>query len=195
MRKLIGIALLALVTVPSLAEAQRRTQQARRTAGGARHEFGVDLGAYYAKPENIDGGIEIGTPGLMGVLFAPVDLRMGFVTSNPLQWEGRLTLGFSSVAGETRYALQPGVNVLYAMRPGTNRSGMFLTGGGTVLLADDGTDNGTRLGVNAGVGWRKPWGSAALRYEVGFQYLFESQDLGMPSTFAVGGRFGISLWR
>ena len=192
MRKLLSGALLLAVVVPSLAQAQQRRGA---QAGGARHEFGVDLGAYYAKPENVDGGIEIGTPGLPDPLFAPVDLRVGFVTARNLMWEGRLNFAFSSVGGDSRYGLQPGVNVLYAPAPGTHRSGMYLTGGGSILLGDDGTDSGTQLAVNGGVGWRKPWGSAAWRYEIGFRYAFESTDLGLPSTVAIGGRIGVSLWR
>ena len=60
MRKFLGsIALVAvLVSVPALAEAQRRAA----TTGGAKHEFGVDLFAGYVKPDGVDGGIVIGTP-------------------------------------------------------------------------------------------------------------------------------------
>ena len=182
MRKLLSGALLLAVVVPSLAQAQQRRAA---QAGGARHEFGVDVGAGYVKPDGIDGGIQI---------FTPVDVRVGFVTAKQVQWEGRLNFVLSTLGGDTRYALQPGVNVLYAPAPGTNRSGMYLTGGGTVLLADNGANSGTQLGINAGVGWRKPSGNAALRYEVGFQYAFESQDLGR-STIMIGGRIGLSLWK
>lgn len=184
MRKLLSSALLLAVVVPSFAQAQQR--RAQRPAGGAKHEFGVDVGAGYMKPEGLDGGI---------VIFTPVDVRVGFVSAKDIQWEGRLALGFSTLGGETAYALEPGVNVVYAMAPGTQRSGMYLTGGGAVLLEDDGANNGTRLSVNGAVGWRKPSGTAALRYEVGFTYFFESQDLGRLSAFLIGGRVGLSLWK
>jgi len=185
MRKLYGMALLALLVVPSVASTQQRRAAQRPAATGAKHEIGVDLSAAYVKPESVDGGIVIGTP---------VDLRWGFVTRNKLQWEGRLGLLFGTVGGGTQYAFRPGVNVLYAMAPGTNRRGMYLTGGGSMLLADDGADSGTQLGINAAVGWRKPWGNAAWRYELGFGYNFESQDLGLASSFQIGGRIGVSFW-
>src|SRR2546428_578545 len=83
---------------PALLIAQRRAAP----AGGARHEFGVDLGAAYTKPKNIDGGITIGTP---------LAVRVGFVSRSKLMWEPRVTLDFSTVGGTTTYLLTPDVNV------------------------------------------------------------------------------------
>ena len=183
MRKLYGMALLALLVVPSVAAAQQR-RAAQRPAAGGRHEFGVDLGAAYVKPDGVDGGIEILTP---------LSLRLGLVTANKLMWEPRLAFGLSTVGGDTEYAFEPGVNVLYPLAPGNHRRGMFITGGAALALVDFGT-SGTVMSMNAGVGWRKPWGNSAWRYGLGFTYQFENQDLGVGSEIRIGGTLGVSLW-
>jgi hypothetical protein len=186
MRKQSGHALLliALAALPSLAEAQRRPATQQRSTG-ARHELGVDLGAGYQKPSGVPGGIVMGTP---------LALRLGLVTAKKVMWEPRLALEVNTVGGSTDYIIQPGVNVLYAMAPGTHRRGMYLTGGGALDLIDVLGTSGTVLSMNAAIGWRKPWGNAAWRYEVGFGYSFENQSLGQPSTIELGGRIGLSLW-
>ncbi len=184
MRKLIGGMMLVavLVTLPALAQAQRRAAGA---SGGAKHEFGVDVFAGYVKPDGVDGGIVIATP---------IDVRVGLNPSAKMMWEPRFAFGFSTVNGVTAYEFDPGVNVLFASGPGGNRSGMYLTGGAGLHLEDTGAVNGTAFSVNAGVGWRKPYGSGAWRYELGFQYQSESTDLNLPSQIAIGARLGISLW-
>lgn len=186
MRKLFGGMVLAAValTLPALAQAQQR-RAAAPAASHAKHEFGVDIGVAYVKPDGVDGGIAIQTP---------LDVRLGFVTPKKMMWEPRLNLSFASVGGNTVYTFQPGVNVLFANSPGGHRKGMYFTGGGAVLLADFGGGSGTAFSLNAGVGWRKPFGSAAWRYELGFKWTSESTDLGLPSTIEIGGRVGISLW-
>jgi hypothetical protein len=60
-------------------------------------------------------------------------------------------------------------------------------------MGDLGVGSGTAFQVNAGVGWRKPYESAAWRYELGFRYTSDNAKLG-PSSIAIGGRVGISLW-
>ncbi|MEX2155343.1 MAG: hypothetical protein WD773_00715 [Gemmatimonadales bacterium] len=182
MRKLIGGMVFAAIalSIPATAMAQRRA-----AAGGARHEFGIDLGAAYVKPDGFDGGIVIGTP---------VDVRVGLVSTGNMMWEPRFTLDFNTVGGNTTYLFTPGVNVLFANSPGRHRNGMYFTGGAGLLLGDDGANSGTAFSLNAGVGWRKPYGSAAWRYELGFQWTSESTDLGLPSTIAIGGRIGVSFW-
>ncbi len=183
MRKLFGGMVLAAIalSLPAAADAQRRAA----ATGGAKHEFGVDISAGYVKPDQIDGGI---------VLFTPVDVRWGFVSTSNMMWEARGSLAFSTIGGTTFYTFEPGVNVLFSNSTGGHRRGMYFTGGGGLLLADDGTSSGTAFSINAGVGWRKPWGSAAWRYELGFQWTSESADLGLPSTIAIGGRIGVSFW-
>ena len=184
MRKLLSGMVLAVValSLPASAEAQRRAAAA---TGGAKHEFGVDLGLAYVKPDGVDGGLAIQTP---------LDVRWGFVSAKQMMWEARGSLSFITIGGSTAYLFQPGVNVLFANSPGGHRRGMYLTGGGGLLLGDDGTNSGTAFSVNAGVGWRKPWGSAAWRYEVGFAWQSESADLGLASQIQIGGRIGVSLW-
>ncbi len=184
MRKLIGgtVVVAMLMSLPAAANAQRRAA----SAGGAKHEFGVDVGVAYVKPDQVDGGIVIGTP---------IDVRVGLMSGGKkMMWEPRFILGFSSLGGSSTYDFEPGVNVLFANSPGGHRNGMYFTGGAGLILADNGANNGTAFSLNAGVGWRKPYGSAAWRYELGFQWSSESTDLGLPSTIAIGGRIGISLW-
>lgn len=184
MRKLLAGMVLAAValSLPASAQAQRRSAAA---APAAKHEFGVDLGLAYEKPDGVDGGI---------VLLTPLDVRVGFVTPKSMMWEARALFDFSTVGGNTTYAIEPGVNVMFANSPGGHRKGMYFTGGAGLLLADNGGGSGTAFSVNAGVGWRKPWHSAAWRYEVGFKWQSESADLGLPSTIFIGGRIGVSLW-
>jgi hypothetical protein len=185
MRKLIGgmAAVAVLLSLPAVAHAQRRV--AARPMGGAKHELGVDLGLAYVKPQNVSGGIVIQTP---------VDVRFGFVpSSGNMMWEPRVTLDLSTVGGTTRYLFTPGINVLFANSPGHHRRGMYFTGGAGLVMGDNGGGSGTAFQVNAGVGWRKPYESAAWRYELGFGYTSDNANLG-PSTIAIGGRIGISLW-
>ena len=184
MRKLFGGMVLAAVALalPATVDAQRRAA----ATGGAKHELGVDIGAAYVKPDGFDGGIVIGTP---------VDVRWGFVSASNMMWEARGTLFFSSVGGTTVYQLEPGVNVLFSNSSGGHRRGMYFTGGAGLVLGDNGTNSGTAFAINAGVGWRKPSGNAALRYELGFRWTSESTDLGLPSTIQIGGRVGFSLWK
>ncbi len=183
MRKLFGGMLLAalVLSLPATAQAQRRAA----ATGGARHEFGVDVGAAYVKPDQIDGGIVIATP---------IGVRWGFVRTSNMMWEARGALAFSTVGGTTGYTFEPGVNVLFSNSTGGHRRGMYFTGGAGLLLADNGTNSGTAFSLNAGVGWRKPWGSAAWRYELGFGWSSENTDLGLPSAIAIGGSIGVSLW-
>jgi len=182
MRRLFISALFLAVLLPSLATAQRR---ATRPAATGKQEIGVDLGVAYAKPQGVDGGIQIGTP---------LDIRFGFRPRNRMMWEPRVSLDFSTVAGATRYGIAPGVNMLYSMTPGRHRSGMYLTGGAALNILNDGTDSGVSPALNGAVGWRKPWGSGAWRYEAGLRYSFENQNVGLPSMIEVGVRLGISLW-
>ena len=183
MRKLFGGMVLAVVALSLPASAQ--AQQRRAAAPSAKHEFGVDLGLAYVKPDGVDGGIAFGTP---------LDVRWGFVSAKSMMWEARGTFNFNTVGGETAYEIEPGVNVLFSNSTGGHRRGMYFTGGAGLLLADDGASSGTAFSINAGVGWRKPWGSAAWRYEVGFKWQSENADLGLPSTIFIGGRIGVSLW-
>jgi hypothetical protein len=109
-------------------------------------------------------------------------------------WEPRGTLNISTVGGRTAYSITPSINALFANSPGRHRQGMYLTGGAGLVLSDNGVNSGTQVQLGAGVGWRKPYGSGAWRYELGFQWTSQNTTLGAPSTIAIGGRIGISLW-
>jgi hypothetical protein len=188
MRNLIGgmAAVAVLISLPAMADAQRRAA----AAGGAKHEFGVDVGIAYYDPNVGQSGIRIGTP---------LDVRVGFVTAKKLQWEGRLNFAFDSKGAGTQgtHVISPGVNAVYAMKRSTNRSGMYLTGGAGLSLVDFGTNSGTGFSLNGAVGWRKPHGNAAWRYELGLKYDGEISDgaiVLVPKTISIGARLGISLW-
>lgn len=186
MRKLLGGIVLAAfaLSLPAAAHAQRRTTAA---SGGAQHEFGVDVGLAYVKPNGVDGGINLQTP---------VDVRYGFVPrSGKMMWEPRLSLNFSTVGGNTTYLFTPQVNLLYSNTTGGHRRGMYFTGGAGLVMGDGGAGSGTAIKLEGGVGWRKPYEGAAWRYEVGFQWVSESAELGQFADYiAIGGRIGISLW-
>src|SRR3989475_3040073 len=180
MRKLLaGMALAALaLSLPATAHAQRR---AAAPMGGAKHEFGIDVGVSYVKPQNVSGGIVIETP---------VDVRFGFVPSRGnMMWEGRVTAGINTVGGTTRYLLTPGVNVLFSNTPGGHRRGMYFGGGAGLVLADGGFGSGTAVQLHAGVGWRKPDESAAWRYELGVQWQSGNANI-RPRSNAIGRRGG-----
>ena len=187
MRKLFGgmvLAALAL-SLPAASHAQRRAAGA---SGGAKHEFGVDVGLAYVKPNGVDGGI---------VLQTPLDIRFGFVpgAGNKMMWEPRVTLNFNTVGGNTTYLFTPQMNLLYANSAGGHRRGMFFTGGAGLVMGDGGAGSGTAIKLEGGVGWRKPYESAAWRYEVGFQWVSSSAELGTFADYiAIGGRIGLSLW-
>ncbi len=190
MRKLLsGIGFVALlVSVPAL-DAQRR---AAASPGGATHEYGVDLGLAYYDPDGGESGIRIG---------APLDIRVGFVSAKKLQWEARLLLDYDSKGAgggtEAAYQISPGVNALYAMNRATNRNGMYLTGGAGLNLVKAAALSATGFSLNAAVGWRKPTGNAALRYEIGLKYDLEASDgaiVVIPKTLSIGGRIGLSFW-
>jgi len=173
------------LSLPVAAIAQRHGS----AGSSATREFGVDLNAAYVSPNasGVDAGIAIITP---------VDFRYGFVPrSGKIMWEPRLTLDFSTVGGNTTYRFTPDVNVLYANSPGGHRRGMYFTGGAGLVMGDLGAGSGTAFQLNGGVGWRKPYESAAWRYEVGFQWVSSSNNLGpFADYFAIGGSIGISLW-
>ena len=72
---------------------------------------------------------------------------------------------------------------------------MYFTGGAGLQMGDLGAGSGTAVKLEGGIGWRKPYESAAWRYEVGFQWVSSSAKLGPFADYiAIGGRVGISLW-
>jgi hypothetical protein len=190
MRKLFGGMVLAAMalSMTTAAQAQRRSTSA--SMGSAQHELGIDLGLAYVDPgiTGVSGGIVIQTP---------LYVRFGFVprAGNKMMWEPRASLTFSTVGGTTTYLFSPQVNMLYSNTPGGHRRGMYFTGGAGLVLGDGGAGSGTAVKLEGGVGWRKPYGSGAWRYELGFQWVSSSAELGINADYiAIGGRIGISLW-
>ena len=188
MRKLFGGMVLAAValSLPASAQAQRRPA----AAPSPKHEFGIDLSAAYVIP-NAD-GVDAGFS-----LITPVDVRFGFVprAGKKMMWEPRLALNFNTVGGNTTYIFTPQLNMLYSNSTGGHRRGMYFTGGAGLVMGDFGGGSGTAFKFEGGIGWRKPYGSAAWRYELGLQYVSESAELGgFADYIAIGGRIGLSLW-
>jgi len=187
MSKLLGGALLvgSLAMLATPASAQKKA--ASTASGGYHHEFGVDLAAFYVKPSGGSGGIQIGLP---------VDVRLGILSRSKLMWEPRLTL-LLNTAGGTTYTITPGVNALYQLKRGTGTRGLihapYVTGGVALNLFDFGGGlSGTQFALGGGVGTRVPYESAAGRLEGFLSYTFKGG--GLPSSFAIGTRIGLSFW-
>lgn len=190
MRKLFGGMVLAAValSLPAMAQAQRRASSA--SMGGAKHELGVDLGVAFVSPNAT--GVSSGL-----IIQTPLDVRFGFVprAGSKMMWEPRVSFNFNTVGGNTTYLLTPQLNALFANSSGGHRNGMYFTGGAGLVLGDLGGGSGTALKLEGGIGWRKPYESAAWRYEVGVQWVSSSANLGPFADYiAIGGRIGISLW-
>ena len=186
MRKLMGcvIAAAALVALPQVVLAQR----ARAGGGGAKNEFGVDLGAAFG---HVGGGctancgtFEAGTP---------VDLRVGFITGS-MSVEPRLSFQYLSVAGGHQLIFSPDVNLLKPMGTSTARKGLYLTGGlGLNVYSASGVSSENQFSLNGGVGTRMPIESNAWRLEGFFKYNFKSGLL--ANTWNLGARIGMSFWK
>ena len=126
----------------------------------------------------------------------PVDVRVGFLTNKKLMLEPRLSLAVSTIE-TTTYTITPGLNVLYHLKRGTGPYHLmrapYITGGVGVSFFDFGAGSGTQFSLGAGVGKRVPFGSSATRLEAFLGYTFDGG--GLPSSFAIGTRIGLSFWR
>ena len=193
MRKLTStlVAAAALVALPHLALAQRTRVAA---AGGPKNEIGVDLGAAYSHYGSgcttSCSGIGIGTP---------VDIRWGFMANGPLSFEPRFSFNYISGFGDHALSFNPDVNVLYRMSKSTARKGLYLTGGlGLNILSGSSggvSTSSTQLSLNGGVGKRIPMESNAWRLEGFLRYNLANTSKGIPSSFQLGARVGMSFWR
>jgi len=187
MVKLLGCASLvgSLATLSAPASAQRKTPAS--TTPSPRYEIGGDFAASYTKPSDVSGGINMGLP---------VDVRVGFLTNKKLMWEPRLSFLLTTI-GTTTYTITPGLNVLYHLKRGSGPYKLvrapYITGGVGVSFFDLGGGGGTQFSLGAGVGKRVPFGGAATRLEAFLGYTFEGG--GLPSSFAIGTRIGLSFWR
>jgi len=173
----------ALAALPALAAAQRRAAM----EAGPEHELGADLAFQYAS---------FGRGGGSGVqLFAPVDVRIGFLSKSRMMFETRASLSWDSNVGALDFA--PGVNVLYQLKKGTGTRGLmhapYATGGvGLDVVHVRGLGSQAQFGLNGGVGTRLAYGSAVVRPEAYLGYAFSSGFL--PSVFSIGTRIGLSFW-
>lgn len=179
MRKLISsVALAAALAIPAAAVAQMEH-------GAAKHEFGVDVVFAYVSPDGGESFFTFGTP---------VDLRVGFIAGDKLTVEPRLGLFFASddQAGESIFNYELGLNFLYGFR--SNREGPYITVGGIYASEDFGATSASTIALNGGIGTRSGYGSGSVRPEAFVMYILENEDDGIPSTFLVGLRLGLSLW-
>jgi len=188
MRKLLsGMVLAALaLSLPAATHAQRRA--AAPSMGGAKHEFGVDLGAAF-------GHVGSGCAANCGTFEAgnPVDVRVGFVGAK-MNVEPRLTLSYLSQGGSHLLIFSPDVNFLKPMGTSTARKGLYLTAGlGISIISASGASSQNQLSLNGGVGTRIPKPSNNWRLEGFFRYNLHSGVL--PSGYNVGVRAGMSFWQ
>jgi hypothetical protein len=189
MRMLKGVVLVfAALSVPAVARAQM---------GRPMHEFGVDLAAMYQKV-----GSGCSTDCGYFQVGVPVDLRIGFLTQGPLSVEPRLTFSYLSGGGGHLLAFDPHLNVLYRLGAGTgphSMMGPYVTVGAGVAIVNASVSGGTsststQLSVNAGIGMRSAFESAAFRPEAFFAYNFENKGKNIPSSIAIGARIGLSFF-
>ena len=183
MRRTLSHALVVtgLMLAPGIARAQH-------TMGGMpAHEAGVDLGIAYSKGSGQSGIFSIGTP---------VDVRLGIIMHSGWTLEPRVILQYASGGGNSAHNVDLDVNALFPVGTGnTYRKGMYLTvGGGLDFLGSSTTASGTLLQINGGIGTRVPYESGAIRMEAFAKYIFQDTGIGVPNTFQIGGRIGLSLW-
>lgn len=185
MRRTLGSLLVVtgMVLAPALAAAQHNM-------GAPAHEIGVDLGVSYLKPSGLHSIFTIGTP---------VDARLGFVMHSGWTLEPRVFILIQSAAG-TAHDVALDVNGLFPVGTGSNyRKGMYLTGGGGLEFLGGNLSglpsvSGTVFELNGGLGTRVPYESGAIRLEANVKYRFQDTSIGVPNTFEIGGRIGLSLW-
>jgi hypothetical protein len=187
LQKRLAGSLAVIMLVPSLAVAQGMGNMAH---GNPTHEFGVDLGVFYAKPSGGTGAF---------VIAAPIgDIRIGFLSASNMNLEARFTLGFQS-GGGTFINLDPGLNALFKMSGATNMHGMYFTVGADANIISNKPSGGTSVSgviptINAGIGTRSPWGTISKRGELFVAYSMKSTKLGRPNTISVGARLGLSFF-
>ena len=188
MRKLMGclIAAAALVALPQVVLAQRARAS---SSGGAKNEFGVDLGAAFG---HVGGGCTANC-GTFVAGTSTADLRVGFITGS-MSVEPRLSFSYVSAAGGHELVFSPDVNLLKPMGSSTARKGLYLTGGlGLNVFSASGVSSENQFSLNAGAGTRIPFESNAWRVEGFFKYAFKSGIL--ANTWNLGARIGMSFWR
>ena len=188
MRKLMGcvVTAAALVALPQVVLAQRARPS---SGGGAKNEFGFDLGAAFG---HVGGGCTANC-GTFEAGTSTADLRVGFITGS-MSVEPRLSFSYLSLGGAHQFVFSPDVNLLKPMGSSTARKGLYLTGGlGLNLISISGASSENQFSLNGGVGTRMPFESNAWRLEGFFKYDFKSGLL--PNTWNLGARVGMSFWK
>jgi len=182
------MAFAGLLAAPALALAQARGASA---SASGQHEFGVDIGIGYTSPSG--GQSSFGLTAPFG------DIRIGFPSSSSMSLEGRLSASFAS-GGGTFITFDPGLNLMFGMGHATahNNNKYFTVGADVAIVSQSpsgGTSNsGAVITINGGVGARMPWGAQAKRGELFVAYSLKNTSLGVPNTFAIGARLGLSFW-
>jgi hypothetical protein len=184
----------SLIVLARPVDAQHRaTPPSASSTSSPKYELGADLATQFInRGDGIGGGIQFGVP---------VDVRWGFLSKSPLNFEARASFAYDSKGAGTDATLifAPGVNALYRLKRGTGTHGLmgapYLTGGlGLNLVKVGAAGTSTQFGLGAGVGTRLPAGGGGLAWRPeGFMtYSFKSGNL--PSAFAIGVRMGLSFW-
>lgn len=176
----------AVVIVSVLAPVVARAQQMEM--GGGKHELGADVSLVYSSPNGGDGHFLVRTP---------VDIRFGVVTSPKLEIEPRLTFFWDSKENGTPNAprvlvFTPDVNVLYALTPGGQHKGSYVTAGLGLAVQNQSGLTTNQWSLNGGLGTRLPYEAGAIRLEAFGRYGFKGDNV--ASVWDLGIRAGLSLW-
>ena len=176
-----------------------------QTAGGPKHEFGVDLGIAYS---NIASPVSGGSSVSVVQLTTPVDVRVGFLAPGPLSWELRFVGSFQNESSGgfslTIYSFMPDVNLIYRLGAGAGQRqllGPYLTAGlgarvtGESSSGGGGSNSGLNVPINLGLGTRTALGSGAFRGELYLAFTPKNGNIGPDGNeITLGVRAGISLW-
>ena len=176
MRAVIRGVLVVLSLLPAALAAQGSS------APAGRHELGLDALFSYGKPSGGESNWVAG---------APVDIRIGFVTTKPIMYQVSFSVEGGGGGGSSAYDGGVGLAALWAK---DHHKGPFLDGNvAGSFSAATGSETGFVPSVGVGVGTRMPRGTAAIRLELTARYAFENSN-GAPSAVRVGVRAGFSFW-
>src|SRR5436190_11282365 len=142
MRKLMSCLMAAagLVALPQFVLAQRAHPS---SSGGAKNEFGVDLGAAFG---HVGSGC---TADCATFAFGtPVDVRIG-LPAGKMTVEPRVSLSYLSEGGGHVLIFSPDVNLLKPMGSSNSRKGLYLTGGlGLNVISASGVSSENQFSLN-----------------------------------------------
>src|SRR5260370_41117118 len=116
-----------------------------------------------------------------------------------MSFERCLILSHVSRFGNHSSSFNPGLNVLKSMGSSSGHKGMYLTGGAGINMTSAKiagiSTSASQFSLNGGVGTRMPFESSAWRLEGFLRYNFENKGKGIPSSYNIGARIGMSFWR